>query len=201
MGQGDDNTRAQEPRSGTVQIEPISDEVDLPFPLHEDEEVYAFLRRHWLAFFPKLFFHLIFMVVPPAILIAVANEFDFYDDIEPIILIASGLWIAFWLFRTFFLWYGYQHDVWVVTDQRLVDSRKRNPFNLEVSSADLVDVVDTSIQRRGIFQTALNYGDVRCQTAGSSTNFRLGDIPEPARVQALVDRLRDVARREAAGHG
>lgn len=177
--------------------EPL-EEVDLPFPLQDDEEVYAFLRRHWLALYPRLLAYLFFAVVPPAIVVGVATRLDWLDEdiVRLIILVAAVLWIGYWAVRIFFTWYRYNNDVWVVTDQRLVDSHKAHPFDLQVASADLVDVVDTSISRSGPLQTAFNFGDVQCQTAGSSTNFRLGQIPEPARYQALVDRLRDVARRE-----
>lgn len=183
-----------------VQAEPL-DEVDLPFPLQEDEEVYAYLRRHWLSLYPRLLAYLVFAVVPPGVAFAIAERTDALDEdiVRLILVVASALWILFWVVRMLFTWYRYNNDIWIVTDQRLIDSKKSHPFDLHVASADLVDVVDTSISRSGPLQTAFNFGDVQCQTAGSSTNFRLGQIPEPARYQALVDRLRDVARREANG--
>lgn len=188
-------------QTSTVKVEakPIEGDIDLPFELQPDEEVYAYLRRHWLALYPRLFAYLFFAVVPPGVLIALASRFDFWDDAKEIILIASAVWILFWVIRMFFTWYRYNNDIWVVTDQRLVDSRKKHPFDLHVASADLVDVVDTSIARSGPLQTIFNFGDVRCQTAGSQTNFNLAQVPDPGRAQALVDRLRDVARREASG--
>ena len=192
---------AQDQPADTARVaaQPLDEEPDLPFPLHEDEEVYAFLRRHWLALYPKLLLYLIFAVVPPAILVAVAMELDVWDDVELILLGLIAVWIIFWLIRIFLTWYQYDNDIWVVTDQRLVDSKKKHPFDLAVSSADLVDVVDTNIARSGPLQTLFNFGEVRCQTAGSSTNFKLGDIPQPAQAQSLIDRLRDVARREVEG--
>ncbi|MPZ22396.1 MAG: hypothetical protein GEU28_02395 [Dehalococcoidia bacterium] len=171
-------------------------DINLPFPLHDDEEVFAYLHRHWFVLYPRLLAYLAFAVVPPAILIAVAIELDFLEGVgQAIVLIASLAWFLFWLFRFLLTWYRYNNDIWVISDQRIVDSIKLNPFNLRMSSADLVDVVDTNISRSGIIHTLLNFGDVQCQTAGSSTNFKLENVPQPAAVQSLVDRLRDIARR------
>ncbi|HEX5940227.1 MAG TPA: hypothetical protein VFZ12_07685 [Dehalococcoidia bacterium] len=178
--------------------EPLEEKPDLPFPLQEDEVVYANLRRHWMTLYPKTLFFLVLAFVPTGALFGVLSAIDILDDgiVQTIAGILSALWIVYWIARGLLNWYRYHNDVWVVTDQRIVDSHRKHPLNLEISSADLVDVVDTNIRRSGIFNTALNYGDVRCQTAGSSTNFVLGDIPHPGETQMLIDRLRDVARQE-----
>jgi hypothetical protein len=94
----------------------------------------------------------------------------------------------------FLTWYAYSHDMWVITDQRLIDVRKPNPIRLELASADMTDVLDMSVDRSGILGTMFNFGDVRCQTAGTATNFVLAGVPDPAGVQALIDRTRDDAR-------
>jgi hypothetical protein len=176
---------------------PIAD-VDVPFPLHDDEEVYAYLRRHWFALYPKIAGYLLLAVVPPAILVALGVELDLFDGAGATVIgVIAAIWILFWLVRLFFTWYSYNNDIWVVTDQRLVDSIKKHPFSHTVASADLVNVVDTKVSVSGIFPSVLKYGDVDCETAGSSNRFCLGSIPQPAKVQALIDRLRDVARRES----
>jgi hypothetical protein len=76
----------------------------------------------------------------------------------------------------------------------LIDSYKKHPFSLQLSSADLVNVQDMSIQREGVLRTMLDYGDVVCQTAAEVQAFRLAGIPDPRAVQALVDRERDRER-------
>jgi hypothetical protein len=151
-----------------------------------------------MTLYPRTLWYLVLAFVPTGALFAVLSTLDVLDEsiVQTVAGIASALWIVFWVARGLLNWYQYQHDIWVVTDQRIVDSHRRHPLNLEISSADLVDIVDTNIRRSGIFNTALNYGDVRCQTAGSSTNFVLGDIPRPGEKQMLIDRLRDVARQE-----
>jgi hypothetical protein len=86
------------------------------------------------------------------------------------------------------------HDEWIVTDQRLIDSYKRNWFSQQVASADLVNVQDLSVSKSGPLQSIFNFGDVVCQTAGTSSRFVLSDVPRPADLMRVIDGTRDAAR-------
>jgi hypothetical protein len=109
-------------------------------------------------------------------------------------LVIAGLYLLYWAVRLFLTWYSYNHDVWVITNQRIIDSRKTNPFSLKLSSADLVNIQDMTIDRSGILQTTFDFGDVVCQTASAQAEFRLSGIPDPRSVQMMVDRERDRER-------
>jgi hypothetical protein len=97
------------------------------------------------------------------------------------------------------VWYQYRHDVWVITNQRIVDVFKKHPFNLRVSSADLINVQDISVARNGILQTTLDFGDIVCQTSGADEAFRLSGLPNPRQTQALIDQERDRERMRVRG--
>jgi hypothetical protein len=97
--------------------------------------------------------------------------------------------------RAYFIWYRYQNDIWVITNQRVVDSTRFHWFKRRLASADLVDVEDMNVVREGVLPTLFNFGDVRCQTAGEVPNFVVAGIPEPDKVLTAVDAARDVARR------
>ena len=94
----------------------------------------------------------------------------------------------------FLNWYRYHNDIWVITNQRLIDSTKTNPFNLKMSTADFVNIQDMTVERAGILRTMLDYGDIVCQTAADVQEFRLTGIPDPRDVQLLVDKERDRER-------
>ena len=96
--------------------------------------------------------------------------------------------------RAFLAWYRYHNDIWVVTNQRLVDSFKRHPFSLRISTADLINIQDMTIERSGVLRTLMDYGNIVCQTAAEQQDFRLIGIPDPRATQALVDRERDRER-------
>jgi hypothetical protein len=108
--------------------------------------------------------------------------------------IASVLYVGYWGIRMFLNWYRYNNDIWVITNQRIIDSTKTNPFSLKMSTADLVNIQDMTVERSGILRTLFNFGDVVCQTAADLQEFSVRGIPRPQDVQLLVDRERDRER-------
>ena len=91
-------------------------------------------------------------------------------------------------------YYRYQNDIWVLTNQRLIDSYKAHWFSHRMVTADLVNIQNILAHREGLFQTWLNFGDLECETAGERQRFILAGIPRPSDALAEVDRARDAAR-------
>ncbi|MEO8541669.1 MAG: PH domain-containing protein [bacterium] len=172
----------------------------LPFELQADEAVLLFARRHWIYFYSQLALIILAGVVATVgVVILVLSTFGFDGILGKGLGLALILWAGYWGVRAYFHWYRYQNDIWAVTNQRLVDSIKRNWFHHTMASADLVDVEDIRVVRAGILQTVFNFGDVRCQTAGEVANFVLDGIPDPTKTLAVVDAARDAARRTLRG--
>jgi hypothetical protein len=169
----------------------------LPFPLQPNERLLLVCRRHWMYLWPRTVWYLLLALVPVAIAAWLLNIADAFDEgmVQTIFTIAVIVWLLFWAIRIYLNWYRYHNDTWTITSQRIIDSYKANPFSHNLSSADLVNVQDMTVERRGIFQTTLNYGDVVCQTAGSNSHtFRMTGVPKPQDVQLFVDRERDRER-------
>lgn len=171
------------------------DQPSLPFPLQDGERVIQVCHRHWIYLWPNIALHLVWALVPPLAVALILSALDAYDGaVARVFWVVSALWLVYWGVRAFLVWYRYHNDIWVITNQRLVDSYKRHPFSLRVSTADLVNVQDMTIEREGLLRTLLDYGDIVCQTAAELPDFRLAGIPDPRETQALVDRERDRER-------
>jgi hypothetical protein len=170
--------------------------VKLPFPLQEGEEVLALARRHWLFVYPKLAAGAVVALIPVGALWWAMARFDWADNGPPrlVALAITVAWLAYWAVRLYFFKYRYDNDIWVITNQRVIDSAKDNWFHLRMSTADLVDIEDMTVTRAGLLGTLFDFGDIGCQTAGAVGKFSLRGIPRPREVQALVDRLRDESR-------
>jgi len=167
----------------------------LPFPLQGDETVLEICRRHWIYLWPTIVLFLVLAILPPliiALLLSAAGGFE--GTAAKVFWVVAGLYLLYWAGRIFFAWYRYRHDIWVITNQRIVDSFKRHPFSLVLSTADLVSVQDMTVEREGIFKTMLDYGDIVCQTAAEQQEFRMVGVPHPRAIQALVDKERDRER-------
>jgi hypothetical protein len=168
--------------------------ISLPVPLQGGEHVIQLCRRHWWFLWPFTVWLLIVTFVPVAVAAGLLDTIGILDDLGWLWTIPAVLWIGYWGFRAIFNWYRYQNDIWVITNQRIIDSFKAHPFSKRVSTADLVNLQDINVQKRGITSTMLNYGDVVCQTAAGGEGFVIGGVPTPEDVQLLLDQERDRER-------
>jgi membrane protein YdbS with pleckstrin-like domain len=164
--------------------------------LQPGERQVLLCHRHWIALYPQLLLDLLIGAVPAALLLWATSKAD-RTLATQVALAVSAVWVALMLVRAYFHWYRYHHDIWLISDQRLIDSQRRNWFHRAVSSADLVDIQDVAMQREGILQTALDFGDLNVQTASEQQRFVLSKIPDPAAVLTILDSVRDEARRTA----
>ena len=165
-----------------------------PFPIQADEHVIQVYRRHWVYLWPSIALQALFAIVPLIAAAVLLSAIGLDGIVATIIWAALGVHAVYRVLRAFLTWYRYHNDIWVITNQRIIDSYKRHPFNLRVASADLVNVQDMTVERDGLLRTMLDYGDIVCQTASEMQDFRLAGIPQPMAVQALVDRERDRER-------
>jgi hypothetical protein len=168
----------------------------LPFPLQDNEDVLLVVRRHWVFLWPRTIFLALVALLPPLAVSLLLAWADAYDGIvAKVFWVVAGLYILYWAVRAFFNWYRFHNDIWVITNQRIVDSVKKHPFNLELSTADLVNIQDMTVSK-GMFGSMLNFGNIVCETAsaGGEKEFHLSGIPRPQDVQLLVDRERDRER-------
>jgi hypothetical protein len=168
----------------------------LPFPLQEGEQMLTLARRHWLFVWPKLVAGTVVALAPTIALWWAMLRFDWADEGIPrwIGVGVTLAWLAYWVVRLYFFKYRYDNDIWVVTNQRIIDSTKKHWFHLQMSTADLVDIQDMTVVRSGLLNTLFDFGDVECETAGAVPKFALRGIPHPREMQATMDHLRDQAR-------
>lgn len=167
---------------------------DLPFKLQTGEKILKICHRHNVFLMRQLGIYAFGGAILVLIGFFVAGTLDNINFLRTIIHGLSVVGIFAVLIYIGFRVYQYNNDIWVITNQRIIDSSKATPFNHRLSSTDLVNVQDMSIEKNGILATTFNYGDLRCQTAGMDSNFILFGIPEPTEVLELIDQARDRAR-------
>jgi hypothetical protein len=172
---------------------PTAPRQDVPFPLQEGETILRLFRRHWIYLWPNVSLKLLLAVLPPIVAL-IAGAGGPSDGAWAVLWVGLAANLVYWLVRAFLSWYRYHNDIWVVTNQRLIDSYKPHPFSLRVATADLVNLQDMTVVRSGVLRTLLDFGDVVCQTASEMQEFRLTGVPDPRAAQALVDRERDRER-------
>lgn len=168
----------------------------LPVQLQPGEEAVLVVHRHWFFLAAPLALAILALVVPTAIILELLRRTDAPRTVDAVLSVGTLVYELAVTVRAYFIWYAWIHDIWVITNQRLVDGQKRHWFHEEVSTADLQHVQDVSLDRHGVLATLLRFGDLRVQTASEIADFMLRRIPNPQEVLAVLDRTRDAARWE-----
>jgi uncharacterized membrane protein YdbT with pleckstrin-like domain len=104
------------------------------------------------------------------------------------LLAASGGWLL-WNYA------DYRNDVYVVTDDRIIDVEMK-PLGLFAKRREggLDRVQNVDLVQKGIWANLFNYGDVVISTAASDEGFTFIMVPKPKLVQSTVFQKLDAFR-------
>ncbi len=167
--------------------------MSIPVQLQEGETVARIIKRHPLSLIGRIVAVVIVLILGAFVwqwLRGIGGGMQVAADI----LMGVGALAAIVYIGVY--WYRYANDLWIVTSQRLIDSTKTTPFNQDIKTANLTNIQDINIRKRGIFQTIFEYGDVICQTASASGHtFEFLGVAKPAEVLDLIDDQRALAQR------
>ena len=77
----------------------------------------------------------------------------------------------------------------IVTNKRIIDIDFSSILYRETTEARLANVEDITSKQVGYFGSFFHYGNVFVQTAGTYTNIEFLNVPEPAEVVEIINRL------------
>lgn len=169
-----------------------------------NERIVLLLRRHWHAI-ARYFLVFILEIVLPVIIFVIFLQFsDFtWEKGSPISVLiffsASAYYLFIWLFF-FHHWIDYYLDVWVVTDQRIINIEQKGLFSRTVSELNMDKIQDVTSEVKGKLATILKFGDVHIQTAAEEKRFIFSEIPEPREVAQKITNLHKEAERRIRAH-
>lgn len=164
------------------------------FETREDEEqIILFLRKHFITNIPWIFTSLVLFLSPTfvlntEILNSIPANFRFV-----FIMVWYLISMAYTL-ESFLTWF---FNVYIITDERIVDVDFYNLTYKEVSDANLDKIEDVTYKMGGVIRTLFNYGDVLIQTAAEVTNFDFLAVPYPDKVVKVLQDLRMEEQQEA----
>ena len=152
----------------------------------EEEQIILFLRKHFITNVPWIFISCVMLFAPAfiaslRILDPIPTNFKFV-----FILIWYLITMAYTL-ENFLTWF---FNVYIITDERIVDVDFYNLTYKEVSDANLDKIEDVTYKMGGVIRTLFNYGDVLIQTAAEVTNFDFLAVPYPDKVVKVLQDLR-----------
>ncbi len=159
---------------------------------NEDEQIYLALRPHWITNLHWMIISVLMLFVP-----LFFHYFSFLNFFPTQYQFSAVLfWYLFtfiFAFEKFLNWY---FDLFLVTNQRVVDIDFNNLLNKHFAEADLDMIQDVSSSVKGLLGTFFNYGDVLIQTAAKTNQINFEKIPNPEKVIKLLKELRDLEEQE-----
>ncbi len=167
------------------------------FPFREVERDRVTWRKHWLNLAARAGRPLLIALLLGAILVWIGLHFDDFaqpDQATAILLVV----ILSFLGALAWLWWEYEdwrNDVYIVTNERIIDVRKKPLFFAEErreASLDNVQNVDVIIPSPLAY--LFGYGSVIIQTAAEAGQFEFAFVGNPREVQAEINRRAEALR-------
>jgi len=157
------------------------------------EKVLKVLHRHWFNVLSHFFIVFLMIVLILGSYFATAYFFDDFSDPNLVNLTSfiRSLFFVFIWFLFFTIWIDYYFDVWIVTNERVINIEQKGLFTRVVSELELEKIQDVTTDVRGIIPTFLNYGHLLIQTAAEKERFVFRNVPDPYAVKDLVMKLQN----------
>lgn len=158
------------------------------------EKIFLLLRRHWFSYVAFLLIGLI-MSIPLIVFIIywILNEQNFTSLVLNLSILITSAYFLFILGLLFYGFIDYYLDVYIVTNERIVDIEQNGFFRRKIAELHLHQIQDVNAQVNGAFATLLHYGNIYIQTAGERENFIFRAVPNPYRISKIIVDLHEKA--------
>jgi len=150
-----------------------------------EEHIVLILRQHPVTLLKQVTLIVIAVFVP-----LLTNNSFFANFLSPAYVFGLNLgWymlVFSYILATFLIWF---FSVFIITDERIIDVDFVSLLFKNVSSAKIDAIQDVSSKTSGFLASVINYGTVYIQTAGEQREIQFENIPQPAKVAALLNEL------------
>ncbi len=157
----------------------------------EGEEVVQVIHRHWFNILSRFLLILLFSFLLIGSLIVFLLLFpDIFSagGKEFFIFMENTFFIFVWLFG-FLTWIDYYFDIWIITNQRIVNIEQKGLFDRHISELNFSRIQDVTTTVEGIIPTVLNFGDVFVQTASEQERFLFRMVPDPYKIKDTIMKI------------
>lgn len=168
---------------------PILDPSERLFPSQlPDEKIVIVAREHWFRLASKVFLILILSLLPVIfkLLLVDSDYLDTSKTAGAIVSTISAVYYLALLVALFVVFVLYYLNLYVVSENRIVDIDQTGILFHEVSELNIETIEDVSSQTKGVLGNLLNYGTVYIQTAGAQEKFEFENVPHPEIISKII---------------
>ena len=161
-----------------------------------NERVFVMLRKHVITNLGWVLTTILLILIPIGVTILLRTlNVDLYGSLplkRSYVLVGLLIWYSITFSNAFMKFLDWYFNIYVVTNERLIDF-DFNPFAYhKISETRLGDLVDATQETIGFLPMLFNYGDVYVQTAGEKREFDFLSVKNPAWVRDKIMDLRDL---------
>lgn len=163
-----------------------------------DEKIIKVLHRNW--FYIAMQYFILILMAGLFFFALIYTPFFFpeafgLESKKVIMLIENMFLLGLWLYG-FLIWIDYYFDIWIITDQRVVNIEQKGLFMRVISELNYRKIQDVTAEEKGFIATVVNYGDVFVQTAGEQERFVFRTISDPYKIKELIMGMTRSSERE-----
>ncbi|HBP50730.1 MAG: putative membrane protein [Candidatus Shapirobacteria bacterium GW2011_GWE1_38_10] len=157
-----------------------------------EEKIILVARPHWFTNVSWIIISIL-LVLAPSLLGFIPIIDDIPARFKTIGVLVWYLITFAYAFENFLSWY---FDVYIITDERVIDISFNNLLDKKFSEAKLSMIQDVTSRVSGLGQTMFNYGTVYIQTAAEVAEIQFEMIPNPEKIIKVLQLLRQEEERE-----
>lgn len=151
----------------------------------DEEKVIVFTRRHWVTLMNICIGSALASLLPLVLILLGAQYIIKYNLSAWFAL----TWVVYEMVIWFVLFYRltmHSLDVWIVTNERIIDSLQLGLFRRKVSELHLESIQDISVNTSGVVQSSFDFGNIEIQTGATAQRFQFEDVPHPLHVKDII---------------
>jgi len=152
-----------------------------------DEKIILVARPHWITNLSWILTTIV-LIIAPSLLRFVPIINNLPTKFEILGIFAWYLITFAFSFEKFLSWY---FDVYIITDERVIDIAFNNLLDKKFSEAKLSMIQDITSRVSGVSQTMFNFGTVYIQTAAEVSEIQFELVPNPEKIIKVLQILRE----------
>lgn len=156
------------------------------------EHIVYVLRRHWFTFVMEVIFMVLLFFVPIVVWYLISSIYPGFFNAESwriLGILGGSIYYLATLMFLFTHFIDFYLDVWIVTNDRIIDMEQFGLFSRTISELDLFQIQDATTEVDGFLATMFNYGDVIIKTASNNSSIVFRKVPDPNMVRRRLIEL------------
>lgn len=154
------------------------------------------MHKHWIVFFSKILVVAVLLIAPITLTGLFLSSGTISDGAILYVRFFAITYLMIVMLVAFLFWMDHYLDLWIITNERVIDVEQHGLFRRETSEFGIDKVQDITVEVPHMIATFLKYGNLRIQTAGEKS-FTIKDVPNIYEIKKVI--MDQITKRENVG--